>query len=329
MYHDQIVQSIRNFIASDSKLKGLSGEVNRARRQALKAIDSNPEKNWLMEAQLRARMGDNWRERLETTDTHEYTREARFFMDFINGEDPTGFYFSGKFDQELSLTAAEFAMNGILIPPFPFFIIHAKDFFSDLSIGCSKLDGKQMDKSFTAWCRYFPDTNHVIMVTFASVDDGKLPFASMCIRANLTSTQYDLIDITSDGRPEYADKNSKFSESGKLMVQSMLQCLMMLNHPVYEVETYEVDAAMNAKRARKGKTTFSRYIYVRMRPEIERALSEGGGGPRRPHWRRGHVRKLQDGRTVPVQAHLVNWKGDKSDPNAPKPKIYVAGGKHA
>jgi hypothetical protein len=107
------------------------------------------------------------------------------------------------------------------------------------------------------------------------------------------------------------------------LISWILIFLLTINHPAYEKKEEEPDSALQRSRIKRGKETLSKYVYVRMKPHIKAALSAGDGTIRAPHWRRGHVRRLADGRVVPVQACLVNWEGDPEDPAAPAKKIYV------
>lgn len=66
------------------------------------------------------------------------------------------------------------------------------------------------------------------------------------------------------------------------------------------------NAAMNARRVRRGKRPFFEWTTVKVEP---RAPSEHQGGTHaspKPHMRRGHVRRLKDGRVITIKNCIIN-----------------------
>lgn len=335
MLHDQLVNSIKAYLAEFRELESISGDVVAKRQQLREAIASaSPEKRAKVMEELKAQMGadrlDRLMRRLEATSPENLAEEMLgrtptedFFYQMLEGDTPVGFYFDNtlRFDPQLASTAVEFANSGLLIPPFQNFIMHCPDFLTDLSIKSSKAQIEKLD-DFTVWIRYFPDQKMITMCIFSKPEGDKGAHAHFAVQALLQGDSFRVMDITKDGWPSIENDEMK-ARSGKLFLHGAIQLLMMLGHPVYQQKAVEIDKATNEKRLRKGKSALSRYIYVNMKPEMKTRYLEGMGSPRAPHWRRGHVRKLGDGRIIPVQACLVNWDGE---PEAIDKKIYVVKG---
>ena len=67
------------------------------------------------------------------------------------------------------------------------------------------------------------------------------------------------------------------------------------------------NAAVNAKRARKGKRPFFEWTTVEIKPRA--VVSEPLGGTHaspKPHMRRGHIRRLKSGKIVTVKNMIIN-----------------------
>ncbi len=97
--------------------------------------------------------------------------------------------------------------------------------------------------------------------------------------------------------------------------------IMIINSQHVEREPVEIPEKLNKSRAKSGKPALKDYIVIKLTEETKRKLCETVNGEkvfRRPHWRRGHLRHLGDGRIVPVSACIVNFNGEPVDP-----KLYV------
>lgn len=97
--------------------------------------------------------------------------------------------------------------------------------------------------------------------------------------------------------------------------------IMIINSKHVEREHVEISEKLNKSRAKSGKPALKDYIVIKLTEETKRRLCDTVNGEkvfRRPHWRRGHLRHLGDGRIVPVSACIVNFNGEPVDP-----KLYV------
>lgn len=87
---------------------------------------------------------------------------------------------------------------------------------------------------------------------------------------------------------------------------------------VSKVETI-IGEKLNKSRSKSGKQKLRNYITVSLNELSRQHLGvDGNGKPKAPHWRRGHLRRLNTGRVVPVHACIVNWSGEQVDP-----KTYI------
>jgi len=86
-----------------------------------------------------------------------------------------------------------------------------------------------------------------------------------------------------------------------------LMAMVCLSHPPAGMARCTADAAVNAKRARKGKRPFFEWTTVEVKPRA--AVSEPSGGTHaspKPHMRRGHVRRYKSGKVVAIKSMIVN-----------------------
>lgn len=223
---------------------------------------------------------------------------------------PIAFYFDETVGENLELwqTAKEFGAHGLLRLPFENCIFHCANIFHDVEGAKYKdltISLRQVDEdtiSFLKWKKV----------------NGVWSCDAFAGQIYLSRQQFDLYCI--DGERDFEEKTTTVLTC---LGQVVMVLLMLINHPVYEKKEHDIDDKLQRARAKRGKVPLSKYIYVGMRPEIRAALTAGDGTIRSPHWRRGHVRRLGDGRVVPVQACLVNWDGDPEDV---KKKIYVMKG---
>lgn len=94
--------------------------------------------------------------------------------------------------------------------------------------------------------------------------------------------------------------------------QMVLVSMLVLCMPQFEHVEVERPPALQRARAKAGKAPCNRLIQIRLKPELRAAYdSETHSGVKmRPHWRRGHLRRLETGRVVPVMPCMVNFNGE-------------------
>ena len=86
-----------------------------------------------------------------------------------------------------------------------------------------------------------------------------------------------------------------------------LMAMVCLNQPAAGMARCTADAAVNAKRIKKGKRPFFEWTTVEIKPRA--AVSESAGGTHaspKPHLRRGHVRRYKSGKVVAIKSMIVN-----------------------
>lgn len=96
------------------------------------------------------------------------------------------------------------------------------------------------------------------------------------------------------------------AEVFKVMYRRIM-ALVLLNKGSPSIAKPTENAAVNAKRRRKGKRPFFEWSTVEIKPRVQ--ANEPAGGTHaspKPHMRRGHVRKLKSGRIVNVKSMIVN-----------------------
>lgn len=98
-------------------------------------------------------------------------------------------------------------------------------------------------------------------------------------------------------------------------------CALLMSRNVY-VHVEGAPERLNKKRLRQGKIAIAETRHIRVRTD-ERLISREhqGGTHASPvmHWRRGHMRRLESGKIVPVAPTIVN----ASDEHKPLAKEYI------
>jgi hypothetical protein len=297
MRHDQIYKSARELFALEENLDNNKRRLNN-KRDAL--------------VQTAKRVGKPIPEGIKTE--HEklegHSPYAKWLM-LMTEQPAVGFYFDEtvRYDEEMAITGCDFLSAGFLQMPFDTVYFHAKKYFSESSGNAVPV---------CLWAKKVGE-NQIFLSAVREEDISAQPdFFQINIGQDIVGIAR---SYTEEGWPEVRKEyNSAEQQVHAFIMRSFCHMLMLLNHPVYDKELNEVSDAVNAKRERNGKARLSKYIYVNMRKQYKEALADGiGGYTVRPHWRRGHVRKLRDGRVIPVQPCLVNWDGEIE----PDKKIYV------
>jgi hypothetical protein len=84
----------------------------------------------------------------------------------------------------------------------------------------------------------------------------------------------------------------------------------MLSSREIEQKIIPAPAKLNRQRAKKGRLPIGERRIIRLRPGfVASGGSIKGDGSRaspRMHWRRGHMRRLADGRIIPIPPTLIN-----------------------
>ena len=88
-----------------------------------------------------------------------------------------------------------------------------------------------------------------------------------------------------------------------------MRLCMLLNTKGVPQRHEPVPRKLNAKRARQGKPALSAVTYVNL-TRLNAHSANGEGGHKATHWRRGHIRRYDDGSVTWVRDCIVNADGD-------------------
>lgn len=93
-------------------------------------------------------------------------------------------------------------------------------------------------------------------------------------------------------------------------------CMLVSSMPQFERTEIERPQKLQRARERRGKDPLRRMIQIRLRPEIRAAYEKNGSScvVMKPHWRRGHIRRLSSDRYTTVSPCLVNFDGVYVEP---------------
>jgi len=105
-------------------------------------------------------------------------------------------------------------------------------------------------------------------------------------------------------------EGSPFSEEhARYFCAYFFTAVGLLSSGMAQIEHVPAPEKLNKKRAIKGKSPISAHNVVKIRPMPTNHEGEGDGRKGvRLHWRRGHVRKLADGKIAIVRPHLVGTR---------------------
>jgi hypothetical protein len=125
------------------------------------------------------------------------------------------------------------------------------------------------------------------------------------------------IKLTCGSPTEYKKSDPVTMEQLASFSCACMAIIMIINsHEVIRDEVI-ISEKLNKARAKTGKPLLNNYIVIRLSEEARRKLTQSEDGTitfRKPHWRRGHLRRLPTGRVVPVHACIVNWNGEPVEP---------------
>lgn len=133
------------------------------------------------------------------------------------------------------------------------------------------------------------------------------------------------VSVSGGGEIEYrplddtiADKAEQLYRDKQRLANLALLCLAYINSPGIEIEHIEPDAAMNRKRAAKGKRELPDYYICRVSKRRLDGEEDSATG-RHVSFRfdvRGHFRRLQDGRTIWIRPHQRGLENEVYVPKA-------------
>ncbi len=293
MRHDDIFEQAKELIFLNEKKDNLANQVNMARKDLRQRSSENPV---LTETLMKeGKLHPDFLNDLDDVVTSTYPLIES--LKILTRVKPSAFYFGNAFeyDENLAKTGQEFATNNLLSPPFSHFI-----FFAD---NLPLLNGLKNDFLWGEWNE--EERIVSILVQSKDLDDRECKI----LEINFAERKSSL--ITQDKTPLTVKDTNDFTRT----TLSFFQMLIMLNHPFYEREHVEAPPKVNKKREESGKSKLTDYITIKLNAKVKAALgTDGSGSPRRPHWRRGHIRRLSTGAIVPVRPCMVNWRGEAIEP---------------
>lgn len=162
-----------------------------------------------------------------------------------------------------------------------------------------------------------------VMVTTLERENGKLTF-QMWTNANknraslriATTETFDSDDVEASVSNQYMSMTKRdmadCARHGRQVLTVALRRIVALAligdpHAVTSRPSYIGSAFLNKKRIKKGKRPFFEWTTVEVKPRA--AVQESKGGTHaspKPHMRRGHIRKLKNGKIVTIKSMIVN-----------------------
>ncbi|PSL23458.1 hypothetical protein [Dyadobacter jiangsuensis] len=172
-------------------------------------------------------------------------------------------------DPTFDETAQEFLKAGLLKPPYHNFYVFIK------------MDGA-----------YF----------IYHMDNGK-------VQEYLVSQRGKFLDPRQDRNVEF--KGNYFwcpNDHSQQISSLMAVVLLIIFMKSMRREKVEISQRLNDSRSKKGKYEYSGYTIIRNPPAANEEKGEHcpTGLKRKPHWRRGHVRRYKSGRVTYIEPVLVN-----------------------
>lgn len=226
---------------------------------------------------------------------------------------PATFYFeSVDMSEELLVTALEFYQEGLLILPFPACHFVTKR----VSINFEKVKSKGDDEILGTLIQD-PDTKEICVVTYGRAPDKKdwLPIVFTFVNKqslSLHDTVHKQIHCFGSSKLSDEDKTEFFGVA-KNQAIIFLTAALLRGMPHTRKEKIEIPDKLQKARARNRKPYLNPFIRVSLREDIQQSMdgqSHARGYKVKPHWRRGHIRTMNDGRKIAVQPCLVNWDGE-------------------
>jgi hypothetical protein len=100
------------------------------------------------------------------------------------------------------------------------------------------------------------------------------------------------------------DKNGTVHQAATQIGAKFMSCIGLMSLKTAVVTSESAPAKLNSARIKKGKPPISEVVTIRVKKQDRHEFGGTHASPR-PHWRRGHVRRLLDGKIVLVSPHPV------------------------
>jgi hypothetical protein len=104
---------------------------------------------------------------------------------------------------------------------------------------------------------------------------------------------------------ELGAEDSPHLDVQKTVFFAFFHLTMLLCTKYIKKERIDPPTTLNKKRAKRGKPPLHPYTIVRLQDRQSGVGAGRCGSSPRPHWRRGHIRRLSNGLVVPVAPCLV------------------------
>lgn len=286
MKHDDFYESVQALLDLEKKLDNTRKDLFKVQLKAKELERQNPEK-------VRELISNGLIKPLPEKIEQEYEPPSPLIQYIYENmrERHVPFYFDDTIhiDENLYETGRDFYKNGILDAPFDRFFFYSPNMFP-------APDDEQ---------KYFLTIGHKIDSGFQLyLDTDKKDQIGTYDAIVYKDGSHIIRDISKEGYPTVND--DRFS----VFIDAFFQCLIVMNHPYYEKEDVSPPEKVNKKREKSGKQKLTGYITIKVNQAIREKLSDGNGGTRRPHWRRGHIRRLNNGNITSVRPCMVNFSGE-------------------
>lgn len=222
--------------------------------------------------------------------------------------------FFDVWDEELIRTGREFIKAKVLVPPFENCVYHTE----------IKLDNGDNSKSKTQI--FFEKDSHLALQHFLLFKGRWVlhPASVWVIEGQPHLCVADQEDIGRSLHKVIPPNNFTQKElvtCGQQLVDMYANFTMLLNSKYVEkveIKLTSTQRIMNKSRERERKSLFTDYVDIRFKHSYltpDGYVWDKSKGPvYRPHWRRGHLRHLSNGRIIPVAPCMVNWNGEVITP---------------
>lgn len=223
--------------------------------------------------------------------------EIEDYQDFVK-EDPAVFYYhENDLDENLIWTGFEFYENNILNLPFE---------------RCIFIKESDNDPRYAFWATTEGDD----FTGFHMCEDGTM--CSAIHKFSRDQNKPNQLKRIDDSYHQVTD-DELFVNGGQTF-NNIIAAIMLLNS-VYTTKTQQdISDKLNKKRIKHGKEPLIGFTKIRLSTPTGIVREAHQKHRPAPHWRRGHIRKLSNGRVVPVSPCLVNYEGGQI-PN----KLYNIG----
>lgn len=265
-----------------------------------------------LQAVCREFSGENFLARLRKRRGMILNEEEIFYAEYIRGmfsdavnANPVAFYLEDIpfSDKDFLKTAEEFFEAGILNLPYPQVYICPKSF--DVAGDIQKVKGVVM-----CW----QDDNGWWLPVFGErpgVKKEPLPIAFFHMKRNLN------LPVEEIKIPDFENVTGTTITEARVLAGNGFKCVllacMMMNMPHYDKNKEIISEKLAKARIKSNKPPLAGYTTIRMRKDIKACMDKNSalaGYSVRPHWRRGHIRRISDTKQIPVRPCMVNFGGD-------------------